>query len=109
MQNKGTDYIRKILKDKVRLKRWRKVMLCLSCIVVFCTVYVLILPAITLERKTICGQEEHVHTEECYSVDGQLICGDLTHTFNGKIKIGASEPETLSTAIKNGDLVIIGD
>ena len=79
MQNRGTDYIRKILKDKVRLKRWRKVMLCLSCIVVFCTVYVLILPAITLERKTICGQEEHVHTEECYSVDGQLICGIEEH------------------------------
>ena len=79
MQNKGTDYIRKILKDKARLKRWRKVMLCLSCIVVFCTVYVLILPAITLERKTTCGQEEHVHTEECYSVDGQLICGREEH------------------------------
>lgn len=43
-----------------------------------------------------------------HTLDGQLICGDLTHTFNGKIKIGASEPETLSTAIKNGDLVIIG-
>ena len=42
-----------------------------------------------------------------HTLDGQLICGDLTHTFNGKIKIGASE--TLSTAIKNGDLVIIGD
>lgn len=79
MQNKGTDYIRRILKDKARLKRWRKVMLCLSCIVVFCTVYVLILPAITLERKTTCGQEEHVHTEECYSVDGQLICGREEH------------------------------
>ena len=54
-------------------------MLCLSCIVVFCTVYVLILPAITLERKTTCGQEEHVHTEECYSVEGQLICGREEH------------------------------
>lgn len=79
MQNKGTDYIRKVLKDKVRLRRWRKVMLCLSCIVVFCTVYVLILPAITLERKTTCGQEEHIHAEECYSGDGQLICGRAEH------------------------------
>ena len=79
MQNRGTDYIRKVLKDKVQQKRWRKVMLCLSCIVVFCTVYVLILPAITLERKTTCGQEEHVHTEECYSVEGQLICGREEH------------------------------
>lgn len=55
-------------------------MLCLSCIVVFCTVYALILPAITLERKTVCGQEEHSHTEECYSSDGQLTCGKTEHT-----------------------------
>ena len=55
-------------------------MLCLSCIVVFCTVYALILPAITLERKTVCGQEEHSHTEECYSSDGQLTCGKIEHT-----------------------------
>ena len=79
MQNKGTDYIRKILNDKARLKRWRKIMMCLSCIVVFCTVYVLILPAITLERKTTCGQEEHSHTEACYSADSQLICGREEH------------------------------
>ena len=54
--------------------------LCLSCVVVFCTVYALILPAITLERKTVCGQEEHNHTEECYSSDGQLTCGKTEHT-----------------------------
>lgn len=53
--------------------------LCLSCVVVFCTVYALILPAITLERKTVCGQEEHSHTEECYSSDGQLACGKTEH------------------------------
>ena len=80
MQNKGTDYIRRLLKDKTRLKRWRKMILCLSCVVVFCTVYALILPAITLERKTVCGQEEHSHTEECYSSDGQLACGKTEHT-----------------------------
>ena len=54
--------------------------LCLSCVVVFCTVYALILPAITLERKTVCGQEKHSHTEECYSSDGQLTCGKTEHT-----------------------------
>lgn len=54
--------------------------LCLSCVVVFCTVYALILPAITLERKTVCGQEEHSHTEECYANDGQLTCGKTEHT-----------------------------
>ena len=54
--------------------------LCLSCVVVFCTVYALILPAITLERKTVCGQEEHSHTEDCYANDGQLTCGKTEHT-----------------------------
>ena len=64
VQNKGTDYIRRILRDKARQKRWRRIMLCLSCIVVFCTAYVLILPAITLERKTTCEEEQSAIQEE---------------------------------------------
>ena len=64
MQNKGTDYIRRILRDKARQKRWRQIMLCLSCIVVFCTAYVLILPAITLEKKTTCEEEEQTLIQE---------------------------------------------
>lgn len=78
--NKGSEYFKNLIKDKTRLKRWRKMILCLSCVVVFCTVYALILPALTLERKTICGQEEHMHTEACYSTEGQLICGKEEHT-----------------------------
>ena len=39
-------------------------MLCLSCIVVFCTIYVLILPAITLEKKTTCEEEQSAIQEE---------------------------------------------
>ena len=42
-------------------------MSCLACAVVFCTVYALILPAITAENTPQCGQEEHVHTEACYA------------------------------------------
>ena len=38
----------------------------LSSVVVFCTTYALILPAITMSRETICGIEEHIHTTECY-------------------------------------------
>lgn len=64
VQNKGTDYIRRILRDKARQKRWRRIMLCLSCIVVFCTAYVLILPAITLEKKTTCEEEEQIAIQE---------------------------------------------
>ncbi|MCI6569477.1 MAG: LPXTG cell wall anchor domain-containing protein [Dysosmobacter sp.] len=45
---------------------WYRVVSCLAVIVVFCTTYALILPAITMEHKTICGLEEHTHTDDCY-------------------------------------------
>ena len=73
-----SEYIKKLLKDKARLKKWKKITLALSCVVVFCVVYALTLPAITLEGKTICGMEEHTHTEECYQ-DDKLICDQEEH------------------------------
>lgn len=73
-----SDYIKKLLKDKARLRKWKRITLALSCVVVFCVVYALTLPAITLEGKTICGMEEHTHTEECYQ-DDKLICDKEEH------------------------------
>lgn len=73
-----SEYIKKLLKDKARLKKWKRITLALSCVVVFCVVYALTLPAITLEGKTICGIEEHTHTEECYQ-DDKLICDKEEH------------------------------
>lgn len=73
-----SEYIKKLLKDKARLKKWKRITLALSCVVVFCVVYALTLPAITLECKTICGMEEHTHTEECYQ-DDKLICDKEEH------------------------------
>ena len=49
-----------------RKKRWRRGVTGLACVVVFCTVYALILPAITLE-KTGCEIPEHIHSEACYT------------------------------------------
>lgn len=45
----------------------RRLLRALACVVVFCTVYALILPALTLEKNPECGMEEHRHTEECYT------------------------------------------
>ena len=73
-----SEYIKKLLKDKARLKKWKRITLALSGVVVFCVVYALTLPAITLEGKTICGMEEHTHTEECYQ-DDKLICDKEEH------------------------------
>ena len=60
-----------------RKRRWYQVMTCLAAVVVFCTTYALILPAITLEKQ--CEIPEHTHTEACYtSVQGDLICTQST-------------------------------
>lgn len=58
-------------------------MLCLSCVVVFWTVYALILPAITLESKK-CNIEEHTHNAECYSESQELICGKEEHVHTSE-------------------------
>ncbi|HIU63899.1 MAG TPA: putative manganese-dependent inorganic diphosphatase [Candidatus Avacidaminococcus intestinavium] len=42
-------------------------------------------------------------------LEGTLYAGDLNKVFNGKIKIGASKPETISIGLAPTDLVIIGD
>lgn len=58
---------------KRRRQIWTKAVGVLACVVVFCTTYALILPAITLESGAHCGYVEHQHTDECYT--RQLICG----------------------------------
>lgn len=70
------EYLRRLLKDKARLRRWKRVMIALSCIVVVCTVYALSLPAQTLT----CDKEEHTHTAECYDENNELICEKEEHT-----------------------------
>lgn len=88
-------------KARLRRNRQHKVMIFLACVVVLCTVYVLIRPAITMERKCnipehthslacytqvtsvpktmpVCNAERlniHQHTRDCYDADGNLICG----------------------------------
>ena len=58
-----------------RNRIWKKLVTALGCLVIFCTTYALILPAITMERETVCGLSEHVHTDSCYSRQrGALIC-----------------------------------
>ncbi|MCI8609653.1 MAG: fibro-slime domain-containing protein [Firmicutes bacterium] len=39
----------------------------MSCLAVFCVVYALVVPALTVEWPPECGTEEHIHTEACYS------------------------------------------
>ena len=45
------------LKRKRRKKIWKRIVSAMMCLVVFCTTYMLILPAITKETDTFCGIE----------------------------------------------------
>lgn len=74
VNNQAETYTREHRKKR----RWRKVMTFLASVVVFCTTYALILPAITME-EAFCGITEHVHTEACYTQadpveEKQLVC-----------------------------------
>lgn len=70
------EYLRRLLEDKARLKKWKKIMIALSCIVVVCTVYALSLPAQTLA----CNKGRAYHTAECYDENNALICEKEEHT-----------------------------
>ena len=57
----------KLNKDRKMRKGWQTVVRTLAAGVVFCTTYVLILPAITMEEAPVCGFEAHVHGDACYA------------------------------------------
>ncbi len=71
---------------KINWSLWRRrVALPVAMVVVFVTTYSLILPAITMERESFCGLEEHTHSDECYTVETVYTCGleegeEHTHT-----------------------------
>lgn len=71
--------------------KWRRIVTILSCIVVFCTAYALIIPAVTMSRDTACGKEEHTHTEACYDENGALICGREEHTHTDACLLAVRE------------------
>lgn len=73
MQNELIPQAERYLKKQRRFKLWQRIVGALACVVVFCTTYALILPAITMEQTAYCGMEDHVHTAECY--ERRLICG----------------------------------
>ena len=81
MQRNLSSEIEKYTKQNNRQSTWKKIVRVLSCIVVFCTTYALILPAITMEKTTACKLTEHVHTETCYVQVVEEQQGCLTCTY----------------------------
>ena len=117
-QNISSDFKNRIIRNKRRTV-FKRIVSALSCTVMFCTTYALILPAITMEQDTFCGVEEHthsqacygqiqqkdlictaehlnihVHTDGCYGPEGNLICGQcdyIAHSHNDSCRNTAGE------------------
>ncbi len=62
VQRRASEYT----KARRSRKRWYQLVTCLAAVVVFCTTYALILPAITMETSQ-CGLTEHTHSMNCYT------------------------------------------
>lgn len=83
MKNVLPQAVRRLNKNRKYRKFWQRAVRVMGTVVVFCTTYALILPAITMEAKPACGFEAHEHTESCYiqqqvteftcKVDGQGV------------------------------------
>ena len=81
------------LKSKKRRKIWKRILSAMMCVVVFCTTYMLILPAITKENQAFCGIDEHTHNEKCY--EKTLLCEAHVHTeecFTPQTNLICTEP-----------------
>ncbi len=63
-----------------RRRIYLRILSVLMCVTVFCTVYMLMLPALTMEadEAAVCGLISHTHGEECYE-NGVLVCSIPEH------------------------------
>ena len=59
--------------ERKRRQWWHRIVQTMVAIVVFCTTYALILPAITMEREAVCGMESHEHGADCYVLQDQPL------------------------------------
>lgn len=101
MQHKQNKFVKKVLLNKLRSQRWRNIILCLSFVVVFCTVFALIHPAITLDDNT----QVHVHNDDCYTSKGEFICKVEDETSE-QAAADRTETESNSTQIDNDTTVV---
>ena len=74
--------IQEIINKHVIHGKWVRSVIALSCVVIFITTYVLVMPAVTLSGTPDCGQEEHRHTDDCYETQSEQICGLEEHTHS---------------------------
>lgn len=106
MKGSLAPYKERLLRERKKWKRWQKAVSIMGTLVVFCTAYALILPAVTMGKETYCGQEEHQHTEDCYLLmrRGAATPGNAVPVLPGDIPVSTppnakeADPATPSNA-----------
>ena len=84
MENRLLNKAAEFMLARRRQKRWQKIVSGMAAVVVFCTTYALILPAITMSNDVICGLEEHSHTEECWTTETRYPQSSMACTFTAE-------------------------
>lgn len=84
MQKPFARWVAEYLKRSNKRRAWKSVVRMMAYVVVFCTTYALILPAITLEQQYSCGLEAHIHSQDCFTTVNhqKLVCGVNIHRHN---------------------------
>ena len=80
MGNMLSTMAKKMSKSHKRRRAWSNIVRTLAMVIIFCTTYALILPAITMRSDPICGMQAHIHGDECYEV---IQVDTLTCTLPG--------------------------
>lgn len=62
-------------------RRWREILTILSLLVLILTVYIFMLPAVTMEKS--CGLTEHTHTDDCYETIETKVLTCTTEETDG--------------------------
>ncbi len=93
MKRGAVQGVEKYTREHQRKRRWYKLVTGLACMVVFCTVYALILPAITLERDT----------KNTPKQVGVTLDGDYAYISNVTIKSIVDGSAPFDTDDKNGN------
>lgn len=85
-------------------KRWHRVARVLAVAVVFCTTYMLIMPAITMADRAVCGMSEHTHKFSCYLDDDVLICTIPEHKHSESCYIRETDGNVTDGNVTDGNI-----
>ena len=91
--------VRRFLQVRRHRKTWEKVVGSLAVVVIFITSYMLILPAITMEKPTYCGNTHHTHTASCYEPSEEILDEDNVSGSTGSITSASTPAHTWANSL----------